>query len=435
MKRINYFMNQPSSGKKYKVKKQSNLISIILILATAISAVLIILISYNKNTDLSKTEPGDIGIIMPEDSANAIGIKEEFESVPPTQTEDINTDTPEIKTPKPKNPNGTIPGTPLVPVLTASDNSICINWLKVRDAKYYEIFCSQDGSEYKFLDEISSIAYLAQDLTSDSEYYFKIRAVSEDDREGEFSPPCSAKTEAPYELPSGYAKTELMIVPTHMDDELIFFGGILPYYSKYLNRKTALVFTCDNGDKRKKQERESLNVMGLTELEPEFLGFLGNFRLVEKETWQKKTDDGLILEMVRAIRKNRPNVIVTHDTNGEYGHSQHILTTFILTRALQKCANPNYDEKSVENFGTWMPKKVYIHLYPKNEIKLDYSQPLKCYNEQNAFDMAHQALQKHPNALKSYRVYYTGDQYDSSKFGLYYSSVGPDKNADLFDNL
>ncbi len=324
---------------------------------------------------------------------------------------------------------------PLIPSLMAGSNSMCINWLAVKGAQQYELFCRKGEGEYEFLDALPDTAYLATGLEQNTKYSFKIRSVTKNNVAGDFSPEATDYTSGSYDVPAGEAKADLMLVATHMDDELIFFGGILPYYGKYLEKNISLVFTCDNGEKRRAQERLGLDVMGLTQVEPEYLSFLGKFRMAEGATWQEKPDDLLVLEMVQTIRRNRPQVIVSHDTKGEYGHSQHLLTTMVLTRALQKCSDPGYDLKSAKEYGTWMPKKVYLHLYSRNVISLDYSQPLSCYAGKSALDMASLALKKHPNALPKYRVYYTGDVYDSSQFGLFYSAVGADTTQDFFCNI
>ena len=392
-----------------------------------LTVVLSVACSYAQTPqDLTEPEPENT-------SAHALSHTKD-----PSTPEPLFTPAPTTRpTPRPKSEIGKRLSAPVRPALMASDTDVCLNWLTLDGAAYYEIYYSLDGLTYEFLDEIASTAYLAQNLAPDTEYFFMVRAVTGKDKPGHFSPPSSIKTESAFACPDGQARTDLMLVAAHIDDELVFFGGILPYYTKYSNKKTALVFASDPGRARRNQERASLDELGLTEQEPEFLHITNNDQYMRMKTtkWLQRPDDELVLTMVRAIRKHRPLVIVTHDAVGEYGHLEHVLTAYIVTRALQKCADPNYDAESAHAHGAWKPKKVYLHLYPKDEIKLDYSLPLACYAGKTALEMAVAALKKHPNATPRWRPYYTGDKYDSSRFGLFYSSVGPDETADLFDHI
>jgi N-acetyl-1-D-myo-inositol-2-amino-2-deoxy-alpha-D-glucopyranoside deacetylase len=74
--------------------------------------------------------------------------------------------------------------------------------------------------------------------------------------------------------------------------------------------------------------------------------------------------DEAATELVGIVREVRPQVIVTYDDNGYYGHPDHIQAHRVAWRAFEKAADPSY--------GTgepWQPSRFYVTAMPVSELK------------------------------------------------------------------
>ena len=144
--------------------------------------------------------------------------------------------------------------------------------------------------------------------------------------------------------------------------------------------------------------------------------------------------------LVENIRRFRPQVIVGHAEDGDSGHPVHIFGVQCLQKALELCPDENYHSGSVEQYGVWDVPKVYLHLYGEAEemVTLDYDKPLDAFGGATAFEMAERAFRACITQFEAgkYSVYGRDSVHDSSRFGLYKTTVGPDaEKTDLFENL
>ena len=232
-------------------------------------------------------------------------------------------------------------------------------------------------------------------------------------------------------------KVDLMLFSTHEDDEILFFGGMIPWYSA-AGKTVAVTYMTNCGRGRYREALDGLWTTGL-KYHPIFLGWKDGTEEMQSRVenayhiWKRDSTPDPLLDLVRLIRKYRPEVVVTHDFDGEYGNIQHRLTAKLIPEAVELAADPTYDsDVSV----SWTVKKLYIHLYKETEIILDWDRPLSAENP--VFTprfLATEAYDKH----RTQHVFYTmkiGELYDNRCFGLYSSAVGPDilKN-DLFENV
>lgn len=230
-------------------------------------------------------------------------------------------------------------------------------------------------------------------------------------------------------------KVDLMVISTHQDDELLFFGGTIPYYVAQ-GKNVVVVYMANCSRSRYAEAMAGLWSCGLTN-HPIFVG-LEDKRIKDyNETvdlWGLEETENIITEL---LRQYQPDVVVTHDINGEYGHNQHKLTSAVVRRAVYLAADAESDPESAEKYGTWTPKKLYIHLYEGNEITMTaYDEPLDELGGLTATQVATIAYSKHVSQQKNYSMEKQGVQYDNRKYGLIYSTVGDDvaKN-DLFENV
>lgn len=233
-------------------------------------------------------------------------------------------------------------------------------------------------------------------------------------------------------------KLDLVAVSTHQDDEFLFLGGTVAY-SCGLGKKTAMVYMTDGGRTRYREALDGMWTAGLR-IHPVF--FQWRDAKIESmsanESLWKRNNGGKDprIKIVRFIRQYKPDVIVTQDFDGEYGHNQHKLCALLWADAVKLCKDPAFDPSSAEEFGVWDVKKHYVHLYAKNQITMNWN---KKVGDQTVFTplmLTKEAFSKHRSQQTSYSYDRYSVWYDNRKFGLYYSSVGPDvKKDDFFENI
>lgn len=230
-------------------------------------------------------------------------------------------------------------------------------------------------------------------------------------------------------------KVDLLVISTHEDDELLFFGGTIPYYVAQ-GKNVVVVYMANCGRFRYEEAMEGLWSCGLKN-HPVFVG-LEDKRLNDYDEtvnlWGLEKTEQIVTEL---LRKYQPDVVVTHDINGEYGHNQHKLTSAVVRRAVYLAADAESDPASAAKYGTWEIKKLYIHLYEGNQLTMTaYDEPLEALGGLTATQVATIAYSKHVSQQKYYSMEKQGVQYDNRKYGLILTNVGDDvaKN-DLFENV
>lgn len=230
-------------------------------------------------------------------------------------------------------------------------------------------------------------------------------------------------------------KCDLLMIPTHQDDEYIFLGDILP---AYINEgyRVAVTYSCICTRGRYEEGLRGLWHCGVR-IYPDYLGFSDCGR---KLTFDEAADawggsDNVVLALVREIRRKQPSVVVTHDEKGENYHNSHCVTSYAAKKAVELAASSDYDPESITEYGIWTVSKLYLHLYKENRIVLDYTRPLEKYDGKSAYEVAVEAYDFHKSQHNAYKLSWSaiqkGAKYDNTLFGLAYSTVGID-NRDLF---
>ena len=252
---------------------------------------------------------------------------------------------------------------------------------------------------------------------------------------------------------------DLMLLATHGDDDQLFFAGLLPLYAGQLDCRVQVVYLTDHrsGFVDNARMHEMLNGLWAVGVEAyPIWGDFADFRIDDlqgsydcyKNSYHTTKED-LLSFVVEQIRRFRPQVIVGHDMNGEYGHGMHMVYTDLLIQALDITADPTAFPGSAEAYGTWDVPKTYLHLYEENQIVLDYDQPLDYFDGLTAF----QATQKlgFPCHKSQQWTWFTAwlngangeitkatqiNTYNPCHFGLYRSTVGPDVDKnDFLENI
>lgn len=228
---------------------------------------------------------------------------------------------------------------------------------------------------------------------------------------------------------------DILLFSAHQDDEVLFFSGLVPWYS-HLGRKIGIVYMSDCGRNRYQEAMRGMWYSGMR-IHPVFLGFPDkdiSSLDVAASIWPGSQE-----AVVRQIRRCKPSIVVCQDINGEYGHTQHVLTSLQVRRAVEYAADPAYDPDSAAEYGVWDVKKLYIHLYEENQLKMDWHVPLDECTGFSPWDIAVQAFEMHysQNRSRYFRMSRQSITWDSSLFGLYRTTVGPDTPGinDMFENL
>ncbi|CAG7646618.1 hypothetical protein PAESOLCIP111_05204 [Paenibacillus solanacearum] len=147
---------------------------------------------------------------------------------------------------------------------------------------------------------------------------------------------------------------KIMIV-AHPDDETIFGG------TQLIEEKGWLVICVTNGDNRKRR-KEFEKVMKEVHAEYEMWNY--------KDQWNGKFDRSrLTADLAEVLARNPVEKVVTHNLDGEYGHTQHI----VLSKLLHDMVDNNLyvfalaDKKL--DASLLSQKKKLLHYYKSQDLK------------------------------------------------------------------
>ena len=235
-------------------------------------------------------------------------------------------------------------------------------------------------------------------------------------------------------------RADIMLIPAHSDDEILFMGGVAPTYGAELGASVQVVYMTEfRSTYQDVREHEKLD--GLWQDGVRNYPVCGNFRDVYcndlADAKNKYDYQAAVDYLTDTIRRFKPQVVVTHDFNGEYGHGFHMLTANATAQALENAADDTYrtDTEIFLTYGIWDTPKTYIHLYGENRISMDLRIHLASMGGQTALEVAKEAYKKHVSQQKySFRV---ADDYEHNcaEFGLYRTNVGYDTGNSMLENI
>jgi N-acetyl-1-D-myo-inositol-2-amino-2-deoxy-alpha-D-glucopyranoside deacetylase len=207
-------------------------------------------------------------------------------------------------------------------------------------------------------------------------------------------------------MSDGTSDRRLLLVHAHPDDETIGTGATMAKYAAEGAHVTLV--TCTLG------EEGEILVPGLAHLAADQEDGLGQHRITELDAacaalgvddhrflggpgrwrdsgmmgttpndrpdvfWQAPFDEA-VAELVRVIREVRPQVVVTYDDNGGYGHPDHIQAHRVTVAAYERAGDPAYGEGE-----PWAPSKLYWTAFPKSVLQASIDR-LKESGQENFF--------------------------------------------------
>ncbi|MCW2615574.1 MAG: 1D-myo-inosityl-2-acetamido-2-deoxy-alpha-D-glucopyranoside deacetylase [Frankiales bacterium] len=96
--------------------------------------------------------------------------------------------------------------------------------------------------------------------------------------------------------------------------------------------------------------------------------------------WQADLDEA-VRDLVAIVREVRPQVVVTYDSNGGYGHPDHVQAHRVTVAAFDAAGDPSYAPELGE---TWQAAKLYWTAFPNSVLQAGIDH-LKASGETNFF--------------------------------------------------
>lgn len=231
---------------------------------------------------------------------------------------------------------------------------------------------------------------------------------------------------------------DILLFPTHAGDESLVFGGTIPYYAGELGRKVQVSYIVRHYPDEVYREHEKLDAlwaMGLRNYP--VMGKFEDKLTSGHVTPASRYDYDAVLEyIVTQIRRFKPLVVLGHDLQGEYGHGLHIVSAEAVSQSMKFAPDKTYHIASADQYGLWEQSKTYLHLYKTNSIHMNWTTKLSKFNGKTALELAKAGFKCNDSQQwTNFEVSDTGS-YNCADFGLYLSSVGPDKKgADFLENI
>lgn len=232
-------------------------------------------------------------------------------------------------------------------------------------------------------------------------------------------------------------KADLLVISAHPDDEILFMGGTIPYYAGERGLAVQVAYLVPATPYRRLELLDGLWVCGERNY-PDLGSFPDRFStslrgMYQEEGWSR---DRVLRHVTGLFRRYQPEVVVTHDVNGEYGHGAHKVAADAAQTCVALAADASWQHPKLEEKEPWQVKKLYLHLYEEGALRMDWRQPLTAFGGKTAFDIAEEAFACHISQQHTdYRVEDFGP-YDNAKFGLAFTAVGEDvEKNDFFEHL
>lgn len=164
----------------------------------------------------------------------------------------------------------------------------------------------------------------------------------------------------------------LLCVHAHPDDEALWTGGTLARAADAGARTAVVTCTWAAGTRRAGELERALALLGAGP--PRLLGYADS-RVPESAPGSPRFCDAPLDAAVRQltghIREFRPDVVVTYDAYGGYGHEDHIHTHRVTTLAVEAAGQPQLYPEAGE---PWRPRGRLLVTLPRSLVQRAWGQ-------------------------------------------------------------
>jgi LmbE family N-acetylglucosaminyl deacetylase len=180
-----------------------------------------------------------------------------------------------------------------------------------------------------------------------------------------------------------------MVVHAHPDDELFGTGGT---FARYADEGDSTILVCATGGEegeihdpdldpveakphlgeiRKEELRCSAAVLRIGTIE--YLGYrdsgmVGTPENANPASFHQADRMEATARLVRLVRRYRPQVLVSYNDFGGYGHPDHIKAHLITRAAFDRAADPEFEP--TPDLAPWQPLKLYETAMLKDMVRL-----------------------------------------------------------------
>ncbi|WP_214408981.1 PIG-L family deacetylase [Sphaerisporangium fuscum] len=190
------------------------------------------------------------------------------------------------------------------------------------------------------------------------------------------------------------AELSLLCVHAHPDDEALWTGGVLARYADAGARTAVVTCTWAAGTRRAAELERSLEILGAGR--PRLLGYAEARVPTSAPTPDASSPDSAdstgtpsspeaagiavpplrrfldvpleesVGRVVEHIREFRPDVVITYDGYGGYGHEDHLHTHRVTLAAVEAAG---YDQLYQGCGEPWRPRAVYLATLPRTLVR------------------------------------------------------------------
>ena len=243
-----------------------------------------------------------------------------------------------------------------------------------------------------------------------------------------------------------YERADLLVFTAHSDDEVLYMGPSIVNLTHNNTARVQVAYMSDQYLTEPFRNHELLD--GLWEMGVTHYPQLGRFWDLYSESLEEAEGHNDMEEVkafvVETIRRFKPQIVVTHDLNGEYGHGMHRLIAKAVADTAALTGDSSQYTDSAQRYGAWDVPKTYLHLYWENQIVLPTREPLSDFGGRTVLQVCKDAFEKHGSQQGP--TFWVDDGYDDdgnrndyqyscAEYGLYRTTVGTDTGSSMLENL